>query len=816
MIVCCFLAGCVVGAALAPSGFALLAGLAMCLALVGWGPPRTRRVTLGAAALVSGLGWAGLVAPWAVPYGSPEGLVDVAGTVHEVTCEPDDRCQARLLDVRLGEVVVSEPLTLTGYDDLGRQVSPGERIAVWADVVGDRADTNPGPAPPWAERRWRFFGRVAPGAAPRQSPDGPSWRATARAHLRDTLTLPGAEVTALFRALLLGERRGLPPELQRAFVDSGTAHLLAISGLHLAVVGFGLYRLLLALLLRWRRLAQAGRPPALAAALAGGLTFVYVAAIAPSQATLRATIALGVVFAGAVLARRARPLPTLAVAAAVLIMADPRAPRGASFQLSFAAATALVLLAAHLRPLLARLDEPGALPDPRWRGPARALLALVAVSLVSTAVTTPLALAWFGQASLAAPLCNLVAVPLMSLLVVPLGFAWLILALVAPGLAALLAPLPTIPAGWLLDLVEGWAEFVGPSTQPAWPHLAGLAAALALIFLLAGRRYRVAAAGAALATIALLALAPPPAGELRLTAIDVGHGDALVVELPSGQTVMVDTGGHHRAGADSRLATGRLVPALTRLGIARLDLLIITHADHDHVGAAAALAERVPIDELWLPACDAESPAVMAVARRVAAQGGRVRQVHQAPPTEFGGASLEILWPPPELTGPDGRCEISKNDAALVLSLRYAGRHLLLTADIEKDTEAALLAASGARLRADILKVGHHGSRSSSSDAFLDAVRPRIAVASGRRTRSTMPPHLDILERYSQRQIPLWLTGRDGAVRVAIEATGAIRVASQLGRSYALSAEVTAVLHPRLGHPRETLAASPERALRPP
>lgn len=794
MIVCCFLVGCVAGTALSVSLIIALLGVAGTLALGRWGGARVRRPSLALAALLAGLGWASVVATPQRPYGSPEGLVDVSGTVDALSCEAHDRCQARLLDVALGGLAVREPLTLTGYDDLGRQVRPGDRIEVWANVGGERADTNPGPAPPWAERRWRFFGRVAVGAEPRPQPGGRSWRAMTRAHLRETLTLPGAEVTALYRALLLGERRGLSPELQRAFVDSGTAHLLAISGLHLAVVGFGLYRLLLFLLLRWRRLAQAGRPPAAAAALAGLLTFAYVASIAPSQATLRATVALGVVFAGAVLARRARPLPTLAVAAAVLVLADPRAPAGASFQLSFAAATALVLLAAHLRRALARLDEPGALPHPRWRTPARALLALVAVSLVSTAVTTPLALAWFGQASVAAPLCNLVAVPLMSLLVVPLGFAWLLVALVAPGVAQTLAPLPTVAAGWLLDLVEGWAELVGPSTHAAWPHLAGLAAALAVILVLAGRRFRLPALVSATAAATLVVVAAHHAPELRLTLIDVGHGDALLVELPSGQSVMVDTGGHHRAGADARLAASRLVPALTRLGVARLDLLVITHADHDHVGAAAALAERIPIAELWLPACDAGSPAIMAVARGVAAQGGRVRQVHQAPPTDFGGASLEILWPPADIAGPDGRCSISKNDAALVLSLRYAGRHMLLTADVEETTEAALLRSVGERLRADVLKVGHHGSRTSSSEAFLNAVRPRLAVASGRRTRTTMPPHLDILERYSQRDIPLWLTGRDGAIRVAIDAAGTVRVASRLGRSFTLVADSQAAL----------------------
>lgn len=786
MIVCCFLLGCLIGGFLPATLTLAWAGAATCFVGRRWAPPSLWRLLSASAALLAGLGWPALVAPHAPPYASPDGRALVRGTLDSLACESVDRCQARLVEVALDGVAVAEPMTLTGYDDLAHQAAPGDRVAVLADVQGERADTNPGPAPPWAARRWRFFAQVVPGAVPEAQPDSPSWRALARAHLRDTLTLPGAEVTALYRAILLGERRELSPELQRAFVDSGTAHLLAISGLHMAVVGFGLYRLMLLLLLRWRRFAQAGRPPAWAAAFAGVLTFAFVASIAPSHATLRATVALGVVFTGAVVARRARALPTLAVAAGVLVIADPSAPTGASFQLSFAAATALVLLAPHLRAALARLDEPGALPSPRWRRPTRALFALVAVSLVSTAVTTPLALAWFGQASLVAPLCNLVAVPLMSLLVVPVGFAWLMLALVAPPLAELLAPLPTIAAGWLLDLVEGWALLAGPSTHAAWPHLAGLLAAASVLLVLAGRRWLAGALATAVAAAALLVTAAPPAEELRLTAIDVGHGDALIVELPSGQTVMVDTGGHHHPGADSRLAATRLVPALTRLGIARLDLLIITHADHDHVGAAAALAERVPIAELWLPPCGADSEPVVALARRVASQGGRIRQVHRAPPVDFGRARLEILWPPPDIADRRGRCTISKNDAALVLSLRYAGRHMLLTADIEASSEAALVQSVGARLAADILKVGHHGSRTSSSEPFMDAVRPRLAIVSGRRSRTSMPPHLDILERYAARHIPLWLTGRDGAVRLAIDSSGAIRVASRLGRSYAL------------------------------
>ncbi|MCB9727975.1 MAG: DNA internalization-related competence protein ComEC/Rec2 [Deltaproteobacteria bacterium] len=778
------LIGCVIGAA-APASVAVASlAAASLVALSRRVDPALGRLAASAAALVAGVAWASLTAVPPAPYGSPEGVVEVSGTVDERVCEAGDSCRVRLVEVSLGPVAIEERLWVRGHSDLGQALHAGDRCTITASVTGARADSNPGTAPPWAARRWRLSGTVWLGAVPRVLPGGASLRARLRAKLREALTLPGAEVTALYRALLLGERGGLSPELRLAFVDSGTAHLLAISGLHLAVVGLGLYRLFLALLLRWRRLAQAGRPPAVAAALAGTLTLGYVAVIAPSQATLRAAVALAVVFAGAVLARRARPLPTLAVAAGALVLADPRAPGGASFQLSFAAATALVLLARHLRPLLARLDEPGALPAPGWRRPARWALALVAVSLVSTAVTTPLALGWFGQASLVAPLCNLVAVPLMSLLVVPVGFAWWIVALIAPPLAQVLAPLPTVAAGWLLDLVEGWAELAGPSTHAAWPHLAGVAASLALLLLLAGRRFRPAAALAAGVALAIGLAARPPAAELRLTALDVGHGDALLVELPEGPVLVVDTGGHHRSGADARLATRTLVPALTRLGIARIDLLVITHADHDHVGAAAALADRVPIGALWLPPCDASGPSTLAVAARVAAQGGQVRQVHRAPALSWGGARLEILWPPADAAGPRGRCTLSRNDDALVLSLRYAGRHLLLTADVEGAAEAALVAREGARLRADVLKVGHHGSRTSSSEAFLDVVRPEVAITSGRRTRTAMPPHLAVLQRYARRHIPLWLTDRDGATRVVVGADGALRVDSRLGRSY--------------------------------
>ncbi len=726
---------------------------------------------------------------------SPEGRVHLRGLVEASRCGGSPpQCTLLLSEVTLDGAQLHAPLWV-------RAASP-RPLGSWVEGSGHvearRISLNPGAAPPWAPARYRWRGRAselrrAAVGADRALPG-------LRARARQALAGGGREVRALYGALLLGDRSGLPAGLREVFEDAGCAHLLAISGLHLAVVGYGLYRLFCLLITLAPALRLRTRPYAIAAVASGVLIWGYVLLLRPGQATLRAAVAATLVFTTLLLSRDPGSGWILAVAAAALAALDPAAPLGASYQLSFAAACGLILGARPLAAALEAIPWLRGLPDPRWHRPARWALTAWVGSALPWAATAPLTLAWFGQWAPVALLTNLVAVPLTSLVVVPVGFLWLVLGAIHPPWGEALAPLAGLAAAPLLDLVEAWAEVAGPAQGAAWPHLVGLLMTGSLLLGVA-RRFHLSAGLAALA--ALVWWLPPPlgadtprGGSLRVTSLDVGHGDATLLDLPGGARVLVDTGGAapfhlHRARArgsvgvaapdpDVRLSRRTLLPALARLGVDALDLLIITHADHDHLGAALHLAGRVPVRELWLPPCDAGLPTLRRLAARVAASGGQVRQVHAGPPFVLSGIRLHLLSP--EGARPAAPCGRHRNDQGLVLSVEHAGRRVLLAADIEAPTEARLVRqwahrqGRGHPLRAEILKVPHHGSRGSSTQAFLDAVAPSVALVSGLPRAGPMPPHQEAVARYQRGGALTWVTGSDGPISVIIEDSGDVRV----------------------------------------
>ena len=704
------------------------------------------------------LSWCALRALEPSPLSSPEGRVSLAGQVEEIHCTREDRCRLILTAARADAHPVSEPVTLMTDGDPEGLVSPGDWVEISAFMRAERLGSNPGFhasfSPPKA--RWRAW--QTPGASIRHARGEPPWRLSPRvfAHLEP-------ETRALLQAMILGERRDLSQAQRDAFVDTGTAHLLAISGLHLAVIGWGLYRLAL-LLLSLGPWAQTRALPPFAALLSLASVWAYVLGICPSPATQRAATLMTFLMLGILLGRAMRPHRALGLTALVLLSIDPKLALGASFQLSFSAVAALILLRPRLRALEAWLGEPGRLEGALWQRSASWLSRATLASLATTLATAPLTLSWFGQVALWGVLFNLVAVPLTSLLVVPSAMTWFVLAHLAPEIALPLAWIPEEIASTLLELVSAWAAWTGPGHVAAWPHGLGVLGSLGVLALIRGGRS--AWFGSALcASVIIFTLPPPPSG-LRISALNVGHGDALVVEGPEGRVALVDTGGSAHDAQNDALATWTLIPALARLGHSHLDALVLTHADLDHIGAADRLAERLHISELWLPPCSLDSPRVRRLASRLNARGGRIRVLRRDDSLRWGGLSWKVLWP-----AADFGCAFGPNESGLSLRLDYAGRRILMTADLGHLAESELLAEPD-RLRADVLKVGHHGSRGSSSPAFLDAVSPRMALVSGRFVGGRMPPHRDVLEALCRRGIHLKLTGRDGALMLSVDHEG--------------------------------------------
>jgi competence protein ComEC len=563
------------------------------------------------------------------------------------------------------------------------------------------------------------------------------------------------ESGGLLAALAVGDREGLSPVTRDAFARLGIAHVLAVSGLHLALAA-GLVFSLAHFVLGW--FGDRGsdlRIGALAAAALGAAVYALLAGFGtPVQR------ALAFVWANLwalTLGRRIPLAHLLSIAGLWVGLAAPQALFELGAQLSFSATAAL---------LSARRDPAeDALPDEsilrRMAGRLRFLLHLSALALVATAPW----LAWRGLSPGGAGLLlNLVAIPWITWVLLPAS----LLAASAVGLDAgfaswILAAAHAV-AGLTLDAVHGLSNSL-PSLplaygRPQWPALivaAGLAVVAcrqlqtrkAVVIALTGVLWLRGAPTANLAS-------PPP----RFVMLDVGQGDALLVEGER-SAILVDAG----RAIPGRFDLGRsvVVPALAALGVESLDAVVATHGDIDHRGGIPAVLDSIPVAELWLPWRARDDPAfgsMLEVARR---RGIKVIELGaEAPPRQIGDLRVTPLWPRPDHEGD------SANARSLVLVLELAGWRMLLTGDIGVGVETELR-LSGANLAGDLLKVAHHGSAGSSSAEFLRAVGPRWLMLSAPCGGPSRLPHPRALKRLVSSGARLAWTGRDGAVVLGLD-----------------------------------------------
>jgi competence protein ComEC len=571
-----------------------------------------------------------------------------------------------------------------------------------------------------------------PDAGPR--PFAPLLRRRLRA--ADALASAGP-AGPLLAALALGEGGRLSHEVRGAFARLGVAHLLAVSGLHLALVAAGLYTVGRPLLGRWVWLARRAdtRRVALALALAAAGAQALMAGL--DVPVRRAWVLLAALSAGVWLGRPTRRSAGLVVAAFVVLALEPRALFRSGAQLSFLATAALVFRGAGGGPL---------------RASATAILA-----------TAPL-VAWrFGEAAPWALAANLLTVPLVGGLLLPAALLAALSALADPttvlvGASGIWLRWVEAAAGGLQRGAVALAQVLPPGHAP---HPAALCvlAILALLGLRARRTgVRVAAAlavgaGAAWAPPQIV-LPPPP----RLVVLDVGQGDAVLVEGRSG-ALLVDAG---RVFAELDRGRDVVLPALRQLGVRRLDVLAVTHSDLDHRGGIPAVLRGIQVGRVWLPHGASRDPAFAAL-RRVAREVGV--PVHErgagSPARRFGDLVVRPLWPPPAPSSWRG------NDGSLVLQVAAPGGRVLLAGDISARAELELVRRS-ADLRADVLLLPHHGSRSSSTAELLDAVDANMAVISAPCHGRWDMPHPGPLRRARERGYALWSTGRDGALLVAL------------------------------------------------
>ena len=556
-----------------------------------------------------------------------------------------------------------------------------------------------------------------------------------RQRVRDAIdaTVPDRRAAGVLAALAVGDQGAIEREDWELFRSTGIAHLVSISGLHVTMfawlAGLGIKAL-------WRRSGVAMLwLPAPQAARWGGLAAATAYALCsgwgvPSQrtvwmlATVTAVQALGL--------RWPWPLALLA-AATVVTLFDPWALLQAGFWLSFFAVGLLMASEPVLRAPVPADTAPGARAG--WRAWGRRAWAAAYGGMVTqwriTLGLTPLTLVFFQQVSLVGFAANLVAIPLVTLAITPLAL-----------LGAAVAPLWHVGA-WCVQWLTGWLAWLAAVPGAVWAvpvasaaaQWAGMLAAVVLVLPLPWR--------ARLLALPLLlpllwpARALPPVGEFELLAVDVGQGTAVLVRTRE-HLLVYDAGPQYSRDSDAGQRV--LLPLLRARGERRIDRLLLSHRDADHVGGAAALLKGVPVGDM-LSSLELAHPLL------ALAPGAQRCEAGQA--WEWDGVKFEVLAPPATAYARS----LKSNAMSCVLRVVAAGGSVLLTGDIEHEQEAALEADLGPALRSTVLVVAHHGSKTSSTADFLAAVAPQTAVVqSGYRNRFGHPAP-EVLARLAERAI---------------------------------------------------------------
>jgi competence protein ComEC len=615
---------------------------------------------------------------------------------------------------------------------------------------------------------WRAAGVEAPGAPPLER----AWmrlRLGLRDRARARIESEFPRHAGLVAALVLADRSALAPDLRDRFARAGTAHLLAISGFHVGVLAGWVY-----LMLGIVRVPRRGRPP-----LAGALVWVYVATLGFPTSAVRAAVLVSAVCAGRLRGRPTHPLGAWGVALALVSLADPTALRGPGAQLSFAGSLGLLLWA---RSWGRRLGGPPLRPGAPRRDRIRRALGVAVAATVAAQVATVGFVAWHFQtiplaglpASVAATPAIAVALPgiLFTLLATPVP---IVAATASSGVEGLL----TLTVG-VVEVLGGAAgvAYVGPILL-AGPAIGGVAGAVlatrgATARRRTGQSHRERAArrsgarvrgcligawvGAALLPAAS-AVVPAP---VEIHVLDVGQGDAIAIRSPRGTWTLVDAG----PGRDDALARG-----LARLGVRRVETLVVTHPDLDHVGGAARVVADLRVGRIVGPGLLRGTDAVEALVAAASKHRVAWNVVSAGSVWESDGVRFDVIHA--------GGSSSTPNDHSVVLHVAWGEFDALLTGDVSSEIEDQLPGRFGPGTRVEILKVAHHGSRTSSSGAFLDRLAPAAAVVSVGRGNRFGHPAPDVLARYTARGIPIARTDRRGSIRIRGRHDGSFRIVGE-------------------------------------
>jgi competence protein ComEC len=596
-----------------------------------------------------------------------------------------------------------------------------------------------------------------------------SWRNRIRDFLNREANAP---TSSIFKAFVLGEQGDIPEEIKEYFILTGTAHLLAISGDQFGIVALLSFSLLIWILKRSEFLLLSISVRKWAAGLTIPCIILYAFIAGGGISVIRAAIMVITFLFSILLNRERNLLHTLALAAFLILILSPPSLFDVSFQLSFLAVLSILYLVPRI---LQEFKQEGIslLLKTSWK---KNILKYIMLSLLVTGVailgTAPFVALHFNRFSPIGFFTNLFIIPWVGFLIVPLSLTASIFSFFFTPLATFLININGFITLILLRVLAFFASLPFASFFVSTPTVFEIVLFYILLFLVVHLKKRKMARYIFLGLCVVLVLdltfwnlKDLFQKNLRLTFIDVGHGDSILIEFPKGKRMLMDGGGLYEDRFD--IGKNVIAPFLWKKKIQRIDTLVLTHPDPDHLKGLIFIASQFSIGQFWDNGFQTDSEPYLQLKKILEEKKIKIHSLNEETPSQImNGVEISFLNPPVwNATQRKVRSLWDLNNASLVMKLRFKNVSVLLTGDIGKEAEERIL-RKGYLLKSDVLKIPHHGSSSSSSPLFLERVKPTYAILSVGERNIGRLPHPEVLKRYLQLGSRILRTDKDGAITV--------------------------------------------------
>jgi len=586
--------------------------------------------------------------------------------------------------------------------------------------------------------------------------------------------LPSSDKQALYSALLLGERQGIHNITRETFDRTGLGHILAVSGLHIGLAAWLGFFIIKKMLSFSYTLSLKLNIHKLAALLSCFPVIFYTGLTGFQTSSLRAMIMVLTYLLSIILGRERDVWSTLALAGLVILGIDPYSLFTISFQLSFLAVIGIL----WLTPIFLNLIPDSGLkitPPGFFYRTYQYFLGLIMVTISATIFLLPITSFYFHRISIVSVPANLMTVPILGLWILPLGLTSILCLPFSEPLSAILLHLGAWGLDIMMAIIRFWAEFDFSAfwviTSSIWEIILYYGF-IFFLFLYKRRSWAKFCLGAVLLFISIdlgywiyqTRFNP----DLRVTYLDVGQGNAALVRFPGNKRMLIDGGGFRGGSFD----TGRMIiaPYLWHLKIKKIDYLVLTHPQIDHMGGLGFMAANFNPKEFWWNGDESESESFIELMRIIDSKGIRKRLPKElGKKIQIGETEIRLLHPlPPEASTLPYQGHLDLNDNSMVLKIAHEGKSLLFPGDLEERGERLVTDSVGSELSSQVLLAPHHGSKTSCTKDFLDKVNPKLCIISSGRNSYINFPHQETIERLEQTRCKILRINQLGAIQLRL------------------------------------------------